>query len=213
MDLDPFEPVGIGASTMRLLDIFLLHCLLSDSPPDTPEEIAALGRNQHRTAAGGRQPGLRLERFDAGRAAPREVALADWAGEILAQCAPIAAALDAIFDGGGAGGLPPGRPYREALAAAGAALAAPHTLPSARVLEAMRQDFDSSYTAFVRTMSERTRARLAALPWSSAQQQAYEAAAAQSLAQQAAIEAADRASSVDFETWRRAYLDPARLLV
>ena len=43
MDLDPFEPVGIDAATMRFLDIFLLHCLLADSPPDTPEEIAALG--------------------------------------------------------------------------------------------------------------------------------------------------------------------------
>src|SRR6185369_4199957 len=50
MDLDPFEPVGIAAPTGRLLDIFLLHCLLSDSPPDTPDEIAALARNQHRAA-------------------------------------------------------------------------------------------------------------------------------------------------------------------
>lgn len=33
MDLDPFEPVGISSQTMRFLDVFLLHCLLSDSPP------------------------------------------------------------------------------------------------------------------------------------------------------------------------------------
>lgn len=211
MDLDPFEPAGIGAPAMRFLDIFLLHCLLSDSAPDTPEEIAALGRNQHRAAAGGREPGLRLERFDAGRTAPREVMLSDWAAEILAQCVPIAAALDAAHDGGS--GAARGRPYREALAAASAALAAPHTLPSARVLATMRQEFDSSYTAFVRAMSEQTRAHFAALPWSAAQQQAFETAAAQSLARQAAIEAADQASGVDFETWRRAYLDAARLLV
>jgi glutamate--cysteine ligase len=62
MDLDPFVPVGIAAPTLRFLDIFLLHCLLADSPPDTPEEIGALGRNQHRTAAFGREPGLKLER-------------------------------------------------------------------------------------------------------------------------------------------------------
>jgi glutamate--cysteine ligase len=36
LDLDPFEPVGITAQSLRLLDVFLLHCLLSDSPPDTP---------------------------------------------------------------------------------------------------------------------------------------------------------------------------------
>src|SRR5512140_357233 len=62
MDLDPFVPVGIAAPTMRFLDVFLLHSLLTDSPRDTPEEIAAWGRNQHRVAARGREPGLRLER-------------------------------------------------------------------------------------------------------------------------------------------------------
>ncbi len=36
MDLDPFVPVGIEPPTMRFIDLFLLHCLLSDSPPDTP---------------------------------------------------------------------------------------------------------------------------------------------------------------------------------
>ncbi|MFY7855005.1 MAG: glutamate--cysteine ligase, partial [Rubrivivax sp.] len=77
MDLDPFEPVGIQARTMRFLDVFLLHCLLSDSPPDTPEEIAALARNQQRTATRGREPGLRLER------AGREVTLQAWGEEIL----------------------------------------------------------------------------------------------------------------------------------
>ena len=37
MDLNPFEPMGITAQTMRFLDVFLLHCLQTDSPPDTPQ--------------------------------------------------------------------------------------------------------------------------------------------------------------------------------
>src|SRR3954470_2196513 len=90
MDLDPFSPIGIKAQTMRFLDVFLLHCLLADSPPDTPAEIAALGRNQHKTAAFGREPGLQLERDG------REVPLTQWGGELLAQFAPIAARLDAV---------------------------------------------------------------------------------------------------------------------
>jgi len=198
MDLDPFEPVGINARTMRLLDVFLLHCLLSPSAPDTPEEIAALGRNQHRTAAYGREPGLRLERAAGG--ALREVNLLEWADEILEQCGVIAQALD----GGG-----DERRYGEALAAARASLGALPALPSARVLATIRQDFGGSYTAFVRAMSEQTRARHAGLPWSREQQSRYEAMAFESLRQRQAIEAAD---VVDFETWRRAYLDPARLL-
>ena len=123
MDLDPFEPVGIGAQTARFLDVFLLHCLLSDSPPDTPEEIAALGRNQHRAAARGREPGLTLERRGA------EVLLVDWAAEVLEACAPIARRLDQV-DGDS-------QAHQRALADAQARLADPAGLPSARVLQAM----------------------------------------------------------------------------
>ena len=47
--------VGINASTMRMLDIFLLHCLLTDSPNDTPGELAAISRNQERVADEGQQ--------------------------------------------------------------------------------------------------------------------------------------------------------------
>src|SRR3954464_14396031 len=77
LDLNPFVPIGITLPTVRFLDIFLLHCLMSESPPDTPAEIAALGRNQHKTAAFGREPGLQLERDG------RDVPLTDWAGEII----------------------------------------------------------------------------------------------------------------------------------
>ena len=49
MDLDPFTPVGI-TQTMRFLDILLLHCLLEDSPPDTPQELETIARNKLRGA-------------------------------------------------------------------------------------------------------------------------------------------------------------------
>jgi glutamate--cysteine ligase len=195
MDLDPFVPVGITAQTMRFLDIFLLHCLLQPSAPDTPEEIAALGRNQHRTAAFGREPGLELERDGRG------VRLTDWAAELLAQCAPIAAALDAA-QGGSA--------HAEALAGAQALLADPELLSSARALATMRRDFAGSHTAFIQAQSEQTRNHLLALPWAAEQQAAFEAMAQESVAQQRAIEAAD---AVDFESFRVAYLAPERLEV
>ncbi|MFP5406404.1 MAG: glutamate--cysteine ligase, partial [Gammaproteobacteria bacterium] len=50
LDIDPFDPVGIPPDTVRFLDVFLLHCLLDESPPDTPQEIAALSSNQHLVA-------------------------------------------------------------------------------------------------------------------------------------------------------------------
>ena len=195
MDLDPFEPVGINAQTLRFLDVFLLHCLLQDSPPDTPAEIAELGRNQHHTAAHGREPGLTLERGG------QPVLLADWAHELLSECATIAQALDAAHGT---------EAYSAAVAAGQAALAAPATLPSARVLAAIENDFDLRYTAFIRHQADTTREQLLALPWPAEHQANFEAMAAVSVRRQQALEAED---SMDFETFRQHYVSEARLNV
>ncbi|MFO1223525.1 MAG: glutamate--cysteine ligase [Burkholderiaceae bacterium] len=194
MDLDPFVDAGIAAPTMRFIDIFLLHCLLADSPPDTREEIGALARNQHSAAARGREPGLELQR-GAGR-----VKLADWGAELLEACAPIAARLDAEYGG---------RDYRGALAAARTAWQQPPTLPSARVLAAVDNAEECAYTAFVRQRSLQARAALLALPWSGEQQAAFEREAQASLDDQRAIEAAD---AVPFEAFRRDYVSAERLM-
>ena len=188
MDLDPFVPAGITAQTMRLLDVFLLHCLLSDSPPDTPEEIAALKHNQQLTAERGREPGLRLARGS------EQVLLTEWGAEILAECQPIAAALDAALGGSD---------YAQAVRDAQASLAAPHTTPSAHVLAELTQQFDGDFTAFARARSQSARDVLLGLPWTEAQQQRYLQLAEQSLAAQQAIE---RADDLPFEQWRERYM-------
>jgi glutamate--cysteine ligase len=195
MDLDPFEPVGITTQTMRFLDVFLLHCLLSASPPDSPEEIAALARNQHRTAARGREPGLLLERDG------KEVTLTDWGHEIVAKCAPLAAALDAAHGT---------TDYSAALAAATVGLNDPSTLPSARVLAAMAKDHDNSFVKFVRAQSEKTRAYLQGLPFSNEQQAHFKSLSLQSMADQKKIEAMD---SMPFEMYRKQYVSAERLNV
>jgi glutamate--cysteine ligase len=193
MDLDPFEPVGIGARTMRFIDLFLLHCLLAESPPDTPDEIAALGRNQQRVAARGREPGLRLERGDSA------VTLAEWGAEILAAMTPIAQRLDALQGGAG---------YREALASAEATLAAPETAPSSRVLAAMARDFDHSYVGFTCAQSMQTREGLLAQSLSEMQQARFVAESKASVEAQRRIEASD---TMPFEIYRQQYLSPERL--
>ncbi|HEY2257146.1 MAG TPA: glutamate--cysteine ligase, partial [Variovorax sp.] len=150
MDLDPFEPVGINAQTMRFLDVFLLHCLLADSPSDTRDEIADLAHNQHLTAARGREAGLRLRRGG------REQTLLEWGAELLEQFASIAAVLDAAYGGS---------LHAEAVQAGAAALRDPALLPSARVLAATKAHGDS-FTAFIRERSAQTRDTLLALPFS-----------------------------------------------
>jgi len=194
MDLDPFEPLGINAATMRFIDLFLLHCLASDSPPDTPAEIAALARNQHRTASHGRQPGLRLERDG------RELPLIDWAREVVDECRPLAEALDAVHGGAD---------YAAALAVADERLRDLDTTPSARALQAMQAEFGGSFSAFALAQSERVKRELLALPFSDELAAQARAEALASVEEQQRIEAADRQ---DFEAYRVAYLSAARLM-
>jgi glutamate--cysteine ligase len=193
LDLNPFVPIGITGPNIRLLDIFLLHCLLSDSPPDTPQEIAALGRNQHRTAAFGRQPGLMLERGQG------EIELTEWAAQLLQAFGPVAAALDAAHRT---------TDYSDALRSANAQMEDPDLLPSARVLAVMEKDFGNSFTAFTRAQSQLTKTKLLGLPFSGAQQARFEALTAQSVQDQKTIEAAD---TIPFDSYRQQYISPDRL--
>ena len=207
MDLDPFEAVGIDAATMRLLDVFLLHCLLSDSPPDNAQELAAVVSNQQRVASRGREPGLLLTRGKA------EVPLLEWAAQTLAECEPIAAALDAarvsVEAGAGHSGMAHSA-HRDVLAGALASLHDPELTPSARVLQAMARDFDNSHVRFALTQSVLHRDELWKLPLPKEAAERYARLAEGSLVKQRQIEAGDTAP---FEVYREKYLSPERLTV
>jgi glutamate--cysteine ligase len=193
MDLDPFCPVGIDAPTIRFLDVFLLHCLLSPSPPDSPQEIAALGRNQHRVAARGREPELMLERGG------EQVPLSTWGARVLAECEPIAAALDTAYGGAA---------YRDALLACVSALADPEAVPSARVLSTMLDRHEGSYLRFVIAQSEKARQVIRATAVPPPVRAHFEKLAAESVAEQKQIEEAD---TLPFEEYRQQYLSVERL--
>ena len=194
MDLDPFEPVGINAQTMRFLDVFLLHCLQTESPPDTPEEILTLSHNQQAVAERGRQPGLMLERDDA------RVSLQDWGHSIVEEMRPLAQQLDAAHGG---------TLYLQSLDAAVLGLNQPDTLPSARVLNVMDRDFNGSFVNFVRTRSELLKRDILATPVPDDKAEHFKALAEASWADQAKIEATD---SMPFDGYLKTYLDPKRLI-
>ena len=193
MDLDPFCPIGITAGVIRFLDVFLLHCLLHDSPPDTPEEITAMSVNQQRVAENGRDPALRLCRPGV------ELSPGEWGGDLLRECEPVAAALDAAHGGSA---------YRDALAAAAAALADPALTPSARMLREMAQHHDDSYFHFVQAQSVLHGTSLRASPLNAEVAARYARMAEQSIDAQRLIEAQD---TLPFENYRQQYLSPERL--
>jgi glutamate--cysteine ligase len=180
---------------MHLLDVFLLHCLLAPSAPDSPAEHEALARNQQRTAAHGRQPGLRLERDG------REVTLVEWAAEILEQFRPIARALDAAHGGSA---------HDEALRGALALLDRPRQTPSARVLEAAQREHDGSFHALGCALGERARDAVLAMPVDTEAQRRLQRLAEASVREQREREAAD---TLPFEAYLEGYLALASLRV
>jgi glutamate--cysteine ligase len=194
MDLNPFEPLGITTQILRFLDVFLLYCLQSDSPDDTPQEVAAIGRNQHRAAERGREPGLELERGQG------TMTLTGWGLEIVQQLKPIAAQLDAEFSTDN---------YSRAVLDAEHALQDPDTTPSARVLKVVQEEFDGSFVAFVRAQSIKTRQTMLDMPMAEVDAAAWAAQSAKSVQDQADIEAAD---SMPFDIYLQEYLSPKRLV-
>jgi glutamate--cysteine ligase len=188
MDVNPFLPLGIDAETMHFLDAFLLYCLLTDAPEDSPEEIELLQANRTDIVERGREPGLRLQSADG----PRTIA--DWGGEILDGCARVAEALDAV-DGGSA--------VRDAVAAQRARVADADATPSARILAAMRER-GVPFFRFAMDASVDHAEALRAVPIPEARLAELAAVSEASVRQQAEIEAAD---TVDFATYRHAFIE------
>jgi glutamate--cysteine ligase len=188
LDVDPFSPVGVDPQTMCFLDVFLLHCLLGDSPRDTPDEIGVIAQNQYRVAERGREPGLRLRRDG------HEIELAEWGRALVGECAPIAAALDAASGA---------HAHRDALAMAESRLADPSRTPSARVLAQMHEHHRDSYVEFALARSLRHRDELLSQPLAEDAAARLQRMADDSLARQRELEAAD---AVPFEDYRQRYL-------
>ena len=193
MDLNPFIDIGIDEATIRFLDVFLMHALLTPSAPDTPEEIAALGRNQHLVASRGREPGLELA------CQGQQVLLTDWAQAILQGMQPVAERMDAL--GGNE------HAYAEAVALGLERLQQPDLLPSARVLQSIRAHGDC-FISFIKERSLQAQQALREPPLSAAEQARFAQMAQDSIDEQRQIEEAD---TMPFEDFRQYYVSADRL--
>lgn len=187
LDLSPDDPVGVSQDQMRFLETLLLYCAVVTCDVISAAEQVDVDRNQAVVAARGREPGLELKRDG------RTVTLRRWASETFDDLTVIAGALDAA-DGGEA--------YAAALARYRSSVDDPAQTPSARVLEAMREQ-GASHAAYGLDLAGRHKDYFAQLPeLGAARDEQLRSAAARSLARQSSIEAADR---VDFATYLRNY--------
>lgn len=125
LDLNVFDPVGVNQNAMRFTEAFLIYCLLHESPPMDEQSLRESSRNHSLTAKEGRDPSFRLIR------AGKEVAIRDWAREIVEDVRSIAEVIDR---GEGADA------YVQAVDAQSALIDDAEQTPSARVIEEMRRD-------------------------------------------------------------------------
>lgn len=130
VDLNPYEPLGITDTQIRLMDAFLHFCILSPSPETHEKEFYQGQENQRRIVNRGREPELLLERGD------REVLMRDWALEILQACVQTANLLDKSSGSDN---------YQTAIAEQINKIHYPELTPSAKILQEMREQKKSFF--------------------------------------------------------------------
>lgn len=94
LDVSPFDPVGINQRHVKFLEVFLIYCLLKDSPRIDEEERRNNSHNHSLAAVRGREPGLELQKHNS------PVSLQQWGTEICKEMLTVAALIDPADEGG-----------------------------------------------------------------------------------------------------------------
>ncbi|MEP3561623.1 MAG: glutamate--cysteine ligase [Marinobacter sp.] len=176
LDLDPFSPIGINREQVDFLDLFLLDCLLSESPVIGKDECDRLDDGYKDVVAQGRWQDLTL--CQGGQRVP----VGSAANELLARLRPLAELLDS-WQGGDT--------YQSALSAQQSKLEGDDwSVPSARVMEAMSAS-GLGHRDWVLSMSQQHKQTLTEEPMSAQTLARFEAMSRDSKAEQAAMEASD----------------------
>lgn len=179
LDVDPFSPTGISADTARFLDAFLLFCTIEDSPCFADGGFCHDSRdNFNKVVSEGRRPGLLLDRDD------QQIALHDWAAEVVERMQPYARLLDAVHGGNG---------HQKALEIQDKKVQDSAQTPSARLLDALRSDGTSLHEYTLRQSAAHRDAFLAR-PLGDETLHAFRQSARQSFEEQQSLETSDTES-------------------
>jgi glutamate--cysteine ligase len=182
VDLNPFMPVGIDAQQMYCMEVFLMHCLISDSPQTDELEYLQILENQRRMVSHGRDRALKLLRHNS------EISLRSWAKALYPELKDVAALLD----------LNMSEPvHGNALKALWVRIDNPEETPAAKLLDKMK----SSGKTYFQVALEHARTHrdyFVNRPLDQDKYQHFKDLARDSLARQKAIEDADH---IDFETY------------
>lgn len=182
VDLNPFNPIGIDATSAHFLEVFALHCLLREAKPFADKEYECLPKNQQQVVEKGRDPALVLQFCG------HEDTLYALAHAIMEELKPVAEVLDQAQGG---------TRYREAINKEFAKLENPDLTFSAQVLVGLKEH-DDSFAIFTQALSQDRHHYFKNRPLTGERATEFAAAAQKSHQDQAAIEAADNRSFPDF---------------
>lgn len=187
LDLNPFQPLGIGREQMLFMETLLLFCLLEDSHRIDDHERGRINRNQGLVARRGRDPDLDLSRGDG-----REMRLVEWAEELFDALEAPALLLDEGHRTSS---------YRENLDALRLRIEAPQHTPSAKVLAEM-EEHEEEFVQFAMRISRAHQERFASEALPEETRDRFLKVARESIAEQQRIEQSDVLS---FEEYLEAY--------
>ncbi len=186
LDVSPFDPTGVNEDQLRFLEAFLIFCLLHDSPPISKSEQEHIGHNQQLVACCGRDPETEL------KINAHSLKLSEWIETICTSVEQISAILDADEKRS---------VYRDAVSRQRELARNPGQLPSARVLQEMKNN-NESFFEFAMRASKAHRASFESRPLSREKLALFEEEAKRSLRLQKQIEAAD---NISFDEYLRRY--------
>ncbi|MBU3022340.1 glutamate--cysteine ligase [Aestuariibacter sp. A3R04] len=182
LDVNPFTPVGIDKQQMDFLDVFMVTCLMLDSPEMDAPELAECRENMDRVVMEGRKPSLVLSQRG------QEHHFAAWAEALFVHFRQTAELLDAANGS---------TEYSEAVDAEWKKVQDPALTPSGRILTyLLENNMDNSEfgLALARQYADQIRAH----NYSFYSEADFRSMAASSLAEQVAIESEDEVSFEQF---------------
>jgi len=130
VDLNPFQPLGIDREQIDFMDVFLLTCMLSKSPPTDDQEYRNILNNQRMMVYQGRNSDLMLH--DGGQMR----SFLEWGHTLFDEMIPVAQLLDQHNQTEQC--KQPGR-YEKNLNKLVQLLDKPDQTPSARILQEMKE--------------------------------------------------------------------------
>ena len=186
LDVNAYHPLGIDQVQLDFLEIFMLFCLLHESPKVDQVERHEIDQNILMVAHKGRTPLLKLKRHG------DFIALEDWSVELFDQMLPVAEMLDEASGNS---------QYVSALQYHLKMIHDANLTPSAMMLSEMRINGEGFY-AFANRMSQAHKKYFDIAPLATDRLNYFNTLVEESHSKQAEIEAAD---SLSFSDYLKAY--------